>query len=324
MKGEFKESTSDIRQCRYYRKRGSASYIVRQWLLWEGERERERERERDACDVIDITLKSRVIMHMITSTALRPNASTRSEPVERSNFEVHVKTRSVALERSIEQQGRVIREVKRTCETRRVRFRWRVRERVWRWSRSDRVRHSSRRVRGLWLARPIESVFPQNFFFFFFFDSVGLWTASTSDGVVGLCSFRQRGIWTLDSVDFATAWTFSVEMSGSSCASGATGPDHYSVFLLFHFPFEENHQIKITANPENEIYGCPYDHHLDSADLQLHVVCLWIREGVYAPFFWRHTRQRLVTSGLTSFLLVTSASRVASVWLVLVSFRVFS
>ena len=44
--------------------------------------ERERERERDACDVIDITLKSRVIMHMITSTARRPNASTRSEPVE--------------------------------------------------------------------------------------------------------------------------------------------------------------------------------------------------------------------------------------------------
>ena len=34
----------------YYRKRGSASYIVREWLLWEGERERER--ERDACDVI--------------------------------------------------------------------------------------------------------------------------------------------------------------------------------------------------------------------------------------------------------------------------------
>ena len=50
---------------------------------------RGRERERDACDVIDITLKSRVIMHMITSTVRRPNASTRSEPVnvERSNFE---------------------------------------------------------------------------------------------------------------------------------------------------------------------------------------------------------------------------------------------
>ena len=48
-------------------------------------------------------------MHMITSTARRPNASTRSEPVERSNFEVHVKRhRSLALERSIEQQGRVI------------------------------------------------------------------------------------------------------------------------------------------------------------------------------------------------------------------------
>ena len=76
---------------------------------------RGRERERDACDVIDITLKSRVIMHMITSTARRPNASTRSEPVERSNFEVHVLffacelcSRSLALERSIEQQGRVI------------------------------------------------------------------------------------------------------------------------------------------------------------------------------------------------------------------------
>ena len=31
-----------------------------------------------------------------------------SEPVERSNFDVHVKTGSLALERSIEQQGRVI------------------------------------------------------------------------------------------------------------------------------------------------------------------------------------------------------------------------
>ena len=33
----------------YYRKRGSVSYIVREWLLWVVERERER--ERDACDV---------------------------------------------------------------------------------------------------------------------------------------------------------------------------------------------------------------------------------------------------------------------------------
>ena len=39
---------------------------------------------------------------------------------------------------------------------------------------------------------------------------------------------------------------------------------------------------------------------------------------------WRHASLRLVTSGLTSFLLVTSASRVTPVWLVLVSFRVFS
>ena len=59
----------------------------------------------------------------------------------------------------------------------------------------------------------------------FFFGSVGFWTTSTSDSVVGLCPFRQRGIWTLDSVDFATAWTFSVEMSGSGCsASGEPTP----------------------------------------------------------------------------------------------------
>ena len=49
----------------------------------EGERERERERERETpVTSFDITLKSRVIMHMITSTARRPNVSTRSEPVE--------------------------------------------------------------------------------------------------------------------------------------------------------------------------------------------------------------------------------------------------
>ena len=83
--------------------------------------------------------------------------------------------------------------------------------------------HLSRRVWGLWLARLIESDSRQ--ILTYFFDSVGLWTASTSDSVVGLCLFRQRGIWTLDSVDFATAWTFSVEMSGSSClASGQLTP----------------------------------------------------------------------------------------------------
>ena len=47
------------------------------------ERERERERERETpVTSFDITLKSRVIMHVITSTARRLNASTRSEPVE--------------------------------------------------------------------------------------------------------------------------------------------------------------------------------------------------------------------------------------------------
>ena len=60
----------------YYRKRGSASYIVHEWLLWVVvvvEREREREWERDApVTSIDITLISRVIMHMITSTARPP------------------------------------------------------------------------------------------------------------------------------------------------------------------------------------------------------------------------------------------------------------
>ena len=50
----------------YYRKRGSVSYIVREWLLWVVERERE-----TPVTSIDITLKSRVIMHMITSTARR-------------------------------------------------------------------------------------------------------------------------------------------------------------------------------------------------------------------------------------------------------------
>ena len=49
----------------HYRKRGSASYIVREWLSWVVERE-------TPVTSIDITLKSRVIMHMITSTSRRP------------------------------------------------------------------------------------------------------------------------------------------------------------------------------------------------------------------------------------------------------------
>ena len=94
----------------YYRKRGSASYIVRQWLLWEVERERERERRLwrhwyhaeiasdHAYDHLDGALTQRVDAFWLWL----------SEPVELLNFEMHVKTRSLALERSIEQQGRVI------------------------------------------------------------------------------------------------------------------------------------------------------------------------------------------------------------------------
>ena len=170
--------------------------------------------------------------------------------------------------------------IKRTCETRRVRFRWRVRERVWPWSRSDRVRALVQTSPRPLTRTPDRVRFPPNLDFFF--GRVGFWTTSTSDSVVGLCPFRQRGIWTLDSVDFATAWTFSVEMSGSGCsASGeptpTTTPSSCS-FTSLSKTFEETHQIEITVNPENEA-------NLDSADLQLHAVCLRIREGVHAPFF---------------------------------------
>ena len=69
----------------------------------ESSRERERERERDPCDVIDITLKSRVIMHMITSTARRTEDPTRrgvltlSLSSARNSKCMHVTTRSLAL-----------------------------------------------------------------------------------------------------------------------------------------------------------------------------------------------------------------------------------
>ena len=92
----------------YYRKRGSASYIVREWLLWVVERERE-----TPVTSFDITLKSRVIsiMHMITSTSRRPpGPPTRRRVLQLSlssaRVHVHVKTRSLALERS-SSMGRV-------------------------------------------------------------------------------------------------------------------------------------------------------------------------------------------------------------------------
>ena len=86
----------------YYRKRGSASYIVREWLLWVVERETpvtssiSRWNREWSC----IWLPRRRI-------DLRQYASTRCEPVECWKC-TDVKTRSLALERSIEQHGRVI------------------------------------------------------------------------------------------------------------------------------------------------------------------------------------------------------------------------
>ena len=162
--------------------------------------------------------------------------------------------------------------------------------------------------------------FPPNLDFFFF-GSVGFCTTSTSDSVVGLCPFRQRGIWTLDSVDFATAWTFSVEMSGSGCsASGEPTPT--TTPSSCSFTSLSRKLIKSKSQWTQRTKQTLYDHDLDSADLQLHAVCLRIREGVRAPFFFDVTL--VCDSSPVAFLLVTSASRVTSVWLVLVSFRVFS
>ena len=53
---------------------------------------------------VDITLKSRVIVHMITLTARRPYASTRFETVKCSSA---CKDKKLGA-RGLEQQGRVI------------------------------------------------------------------------------------------------------------------------------------------------------------------------------------------------------------------------
>ena len=63
------------------------------------------ERERDACDVIDITLKSRVITHIITSTAHRPYASTNSVFLSLSSDRIACKTRTWRL--SVRSSSRV-------------------------------------------------------------------------------------------------------------------------------------------------------------------------------------------------------------------------
>ena len=102
--------------------------------------------------------------------------------------------------------------------------------------------------------------------------------------MVGLCPFRQRGIWTLDSVDFATAWTFSVEMSGSGCsASGEPTPT--TTPSSCSFTSLSRKLIKSKSQWTQRTKQTLDDHDLDSADLQLHAVCLRIREGVHAPFF---------------------------------------
>ena len=90
-------------------------------------------------------------------------------------------------------------------------------------------------------------------------------------------------------MDFATAWTFSVEMSGSSCqresASGQPTPTTTPSSCSFTSLSRKIIKTKSQRTQRERKLGCPYDHDLNSADLQLHVVCLWIREGVHAPFF---------------------------------------
>ena len=127
----------------------------------------------------------------------------------------------------------------------------RVRERVWCWSRSDRVRALVQTSPRPLTRTPDRVRFLPNFDFFFWqrrildnsdFGQRGrtlpLSTARNLD-------FGQRGF--CHGVDF-----FSRNEWQQLFGKWATDPDHYSVFLPFHFPLEENHQIEITVNPENE------------------------------------------------------------------------
>ena len=92
---------------KYYRKRGSASCIVRQWLLWVVERERE-------TPVTSLISRWNREWSCIWLPRRRVDPTRRhvlSLYVECSNFEVHAckdQASSLALERSSEQQGRVI------------------------------------------------------------------------------------------------------------------------------------------------------------------------------------------------------------------------
>ena len=84
----------------YCRKRESASYIVREWLLWVVERERERERERDACDInrYHAEIASDHAYDYLDGETLCLWLCRRV--LSLSSARVHVKTRSLALERS--------------------------------------------------------------------------------------------------------------------------------------------------------------------------------------------------------------------------------
>ena len=121
------------------------------------------------------------------------------------------------------------------------------------WSRSDRVRALVQTSPRPLTRTPDRVRFPPNLDFFFFFwqrrilDNVyfGQRGRTLSLSTARNLDFGQRGF--CHGVDFFSRnewqWLFG---------KWGTDPDHYSVFLLFHFPFEETHQIEITVNPENE------------------------------------------------------------------------
>ena len=87
----------------YSWKRGSASYIVRQWLLWEGERERETLwRHWYHAEIAS----DHAYDYLYGAQTQRVDAFGACRALElRSACK---ENRSLALERSIEQQGRVI------------------------------------------------------------------------------------------------------------------------------------------------------------------------------------------------------------------------
>ena len=126
-----------------------------------------------------------------------------------------------------------------------------TRERVWPWSRSDPVRALVQTSPRPLTRTPDRVRFPPNLDFFFWqrriLDNVdfGQRGRTLSLSTARNLDFGQRGF--CHGVDFFSRnewqWLFG---------KWGTDPDHCSVFLLFHFPFKETHQIEITVNPENE------------------------------------------------------------------------